>query len=286
LQLEIEAQYPQTGGTALQVETAYPARPQTGGATLLAVEDAYPSVSTALRSLAPRVHPRQALALTFDTESPHGQEAQRTLVRVLDELHEAGVRATFFVVGWWARDNVDMLRRIVAEGHEVANHTWTHRRFMQRPPAALDSELRAVADIVLRETGKPIAPFFRPPYGCIDEHATRLAQGDGYHVVGWTANGADAQHATRTPQQVLAALLAHLEAGNVVLLHTNHWITAEALPSILQAIELHDLDALPLSELVRRGAVTPAQLGGTGLRDCTWRAARAHNDTLQAHATD
>ncbi|MFQ5664957.1 MAG: polysaccharide deacetylase family protein [Candidatus Binatia bacterium] len=294
--LEIESRYP----TLLEVDSAYP--------TVLGVERRYPArrVATVDRTGAlGRVHnngtkvvrgrghagharararpyaappPRNieapAVALTFDTEIPHGEEASHTLTTVLDTLRDAGVRSTFFVVGWWARANPNMLRRMIAEGHEVASHSFTHQRFENRSVSELRTELQQVADVVLRETGSPIAPLFRPPYGCIDASAVRLLQQDGYRLAGWTASGRDARSKTRTPREVVAAVRAGLRRGGVLLLHTNHWITAAALPEILHLIDARGWKAVTVSELLRRNPATATRLARSGLRDCTLRPRR------------
>ena len=193
----------------------------------------------------------QPVALTFDTEIPHGAEAHWTLANVLDVLQLAGVRATFFVVGRWARANPELLRRLVTEGHEVANHSLTHRRFTAgRPADELRDELDTVAEIVRRETGAEIAPLFRPPYGCIDERAAGLAREQGYRLIGWTASGGDARSTTTNPADVVATVDTYLRHGGIILLHTNRWLTAAALPEILVRLRARRLLPVTVSELL------------------------------------
>lgn len=268
--LQLEDRYPTTQTALLDVEGDYPSLL----GTVLQPEGDYPNPAPADGPGALRDTGRPAIALTFDTEIPHGEEARRTLNDVLDTLQDAGVRATFFVVGYWARANPHVLQRLVAEGHEVANHSFTHRSFSHRPPEELGAELHRVADLVLRETGAPIAPLFRPPYGCIDELTARVARDNGYQLTGWTASGSDARGATRTGEEVVAAVRRNLRHGEVVLLHTNRWITAAALPEILRIIEARGLEAVSVSELLRRSPSTAVRIARGALRNCTLHTAK------------
>jgi peptidoglycan-N-acetylglucosamine deacetylase len=240
--LEAEGRYPSPLRTALEAEPRYLSR------------DAEPAPA--------------AIALTFDTEIPRGGEARQTVNEILDVLAAAKVHATFFVVGTWARANLEVLRRIADEGHEIANHSFDHRRFARRRAADVHLDLARVAELVERETGRSIAPLFRPPYGCVDATAARAARQAGYALVGWTAAGADAAGATETPRQVVAAVEGDLAPGAVVLLHTNRWITAAALPDILAAARARNLDPVPLSAMLQRQAVSHAELERRASRPC------------------
>lgn len=228
---------------------------------LLDAEAIYPSPLRTALELETRFAPlpvvRRPVALTFDTEIPRGGEARQTVNEILDVLHAEGVHATFFVVGTWARANREVLRRIADEGHEIANHSFDHRHFARRRAADVRHDLARVAELVERETGRPIAPLFRPPYGCLDATADRAVRAEGYEVVGWTATGADAEGATETPLAVLASVQRDLSPGGVVLLHTNRWITAAALPGLLDAMRARKLDPMPMSALLERDSVAP-----------------------------
>jgi len=248
--LEAENLYPSPLRTALELESSYPLR--------RAVARAEPAAAPS----------RGAVALTFDTEIPRSGEARQTVNEILDVLRDERVHATFFVVGTWARANTEALRRIAAEGHEIANHSFDHRPFARRGEADLRLDLGRVAQLVESETGRPIAPLFRPPYGCTDTRAAKLVQREGYAMIGWTAAGADAQGATASPIEVVEMLERDLEPGAVVLLHTNRWITAAALPHLLREIRERELEPLPLSDMLARPDVSRAELERRATRPC------------------
>lgn len=210
-----------------------------------------------------------AVALTFDVEIPNGDEARRTLSRVLDTLDARGVRATFFVVGRWAQANPDQLRRMVTEGHEVASHSFTHQHFAGRPSAQLRAELANLAGLVRATTGRGIAPFFRPPFGCLDEPAARVVAEEGYRLVGWNIVGHDARKRTESPRAVVSAVQHTLRSGGTILLHTNRWITAAALPDILDLLAQTRLHPVPVSELFRQQPLVAAIVSRAAHRHCT-----------------
>jgi peptidoglycan/xylan/chitin deacetylase (PgdA/CDA1 family) len=240
--LDAEETYPSPLRTALEVERRYAERP-------------------------PDTAPARLVALTFDTEIARG-EARQTANEILDILAAARIRATFFVVGTWARANTEVLRRMAAEGHEIANHSYDHRAFSGRRVAEVRRDLDLVAELVERETGHGLAAFFRPPYGCVDAGAARAAREAGYALAGWTAAGADALGSTLGPVEVVHELEPDLAPGAVVLLHTNRWITAAALPLILQTADEKGLEVVPLSALVAGDDVARAELDRRASRPC------------------
>ena len=246
--LEVEGRYPGPLRTALELERAY-----------VRVEPAAPE---------PVAVPGERIALTFDTEIPRGSEARRTVNEILDVLRDEGARATFFVVGTWARANADVLRRMVAEGHEIAHHSLDHRPFAGRAAADIGRDLDAVAELVERETGTSIAPIFRPPYGCVDATAARLVRERGYALVGWTAAGRDAHGHTAGPLEIVEELERDFHPGAVVLLHTNRWITAAALPLIVERARDQGLAPVTLSELLDQDESLRSDLARRATRPC------------------
>lgn len=102
------------------------------------------------------------LALTFDD----GPDADFT-PRVLDILEQHNARATFFLIGMHVPGNEKLVRRIHASGHEIGNHSWSHRKLTDLSPEAVENEV-ARAQTAITSTGVPAPRLFRPPYGAID----------------------------------------------------------------------------------------------------------------------
>jgi peptidoglycan-N-acetylglucosamine deacetylase len=153
--------------------------------------------------------------LTFDD----GPDPDYT-PRVLDVLAAAGVRATFFVVGTAAIRYASLVRRILAEGHEVANHTWSHPRpGLVRPSVARHEVVmatQALADIMGRQPR-----YFRPPFGRMRRQMTEAAQDLAQTVVLWSLSGKDWGPLGRG--FLIANRLAHTQAGDIILLHDARW---------------------------------------------------------------
>jgi len=105
--------------------------------------------------------------------------------RILEALADAGVTATFNVMGWNAVRHPDLLREVVAAGHEIGNHTWTHRDLTTLTAAQTRDELVRCRDEV---AGLIDAPFtsFRPPRGEITGYALRVAAELGYDTYIWS----------------------------------------------------------------------------------------------------
>ena len=161
------------------------------------------------------------LALTFDAGADRGYAPM-----ILDVLAEEGVRATFGMTGPWAEQNPDLILRIVNEGHQIMNHTWSHRSFTGRSaPGALplsaaerQEELIRTENVVREIAGVEMRPYFRPPYGDYDDSVLRDTAEIGYSVnVMWTVdslgwNGLSAA-------QINDRVLSGATPGGNILLH-------------------------------------------------------------------
>lgn len=186
----------------------------------------------------------KCVALTFDDgPGPH-------TARLLDHLARARVRATFFVVGAQAEANAALLRRIVAERHELGNHTWSHARLTGLPAEGVRREVQRTQQAVHRCTG--VRPrLFRPPYAVTD---ARVARAAGLPQIMWSVDPMDWRAAD--PERTVRAVLRDVHPGAIVLLHDTHAPTVAAVPQILARLERRGYRFVTVSEL----------FGGTRLR--------------------
>jgi len=205
------------------------------------------------------------VALTFDD----GPDPAWT-PGVLDELKAAHVPATFFIIGSNVVAHPDLVRRILAEGHELGNHTYTHPNLALRSTVDTRIELAATERAVQAFTGHAMRLFRAPFFGdaepqTIDELVPILtAQQLGYTSVGlhvdpldWETPGADAI-VERTVQGVESA--DELKGGQIVLLHDSGGDrsgTIEALPRIIARLRADGYRFVPVSELA---GLTSAQV--------------------------
>jgi peptidoglycan/xylan/chitin deacetylase (PgdA/CDA1 family)/LysM repeat protein len=160
----------------------------------------------------------RTVALTFD-DGPRPDSTPA----VLDVLRARGVTATFFVTGSNAARYPDLVRRIVAEGHAVGNHTWSHPDLSGLSPAGRVAEIERTTQAIVDATGT--APcFFRGPYGI---HRSASIAGPawerGMTVVGWTLDTRDwttpAGWSPAFQRQIVDAATAPAGAHPIVLLH-------------------------------------------------------------------
>ncbi|WP_333916790.1 glycosyltransferase [Sphingomonas sp. LR60] len=214
---------------------------------------------------------RRQVALTFDD----GPDPAWTPL-ILDVLARQHVPATFFVTGANALGQGALLRRIVAQGGELGNHSTSHADLSRRSEAAIALELKATARIVEAYTGRAMT-LFRPPFlGDADPdrrdelHATRVAARLGYLTVGLNVDPLDWQgpKAEVIAQRVIAQIIAGTDErpAQIVLLHDsggNRTETIKALPLIIRGLRARGYDFVAVSTLARLSpaSVMPALRG-------------------------
>ena len=173
----------------------------------------------------------RAVALTFDD----GPDPVWT-PRVLDVLAEFGVRATFFVVGSRAERCPELVRRIVAEGHILGNHTRSHSARLPLCSARrLGRELEHTRQTVERLTGLRMA-LFRPPFGVTNPAVARAVRRGGYRAVGWSIRALDTAAAT-SRERVVRRTVGALHDGAVILLHDRCEGADELVRAVLVALQ-------------------------------------------------
>ncbi|MCA1611477.1 MAG: polysaccharide deacetylase family protein [Acidobacteria bacterium] len=179
---------------------------------------------------------RREVLLSFDAGS-----SDRGSREILDALRAHGIRTTIFLTGEFIRRYPELVRRIVADGHEVGNHTESHphlttyaRDGRQATRAGVDrafvaGELSRTERLFREATGGTLAPFWRAPFGEQNEEVRRWAAESGYWHVGWTGgraglDGLDwisdpCSRGYRSSRRVVEALVERAENGGIVLLH-------------------------------------------------------------------
>jgi len=183
--------------------------------------------------------PRKQLTLSFDD----GPDPVWT-PRILDVLKSRGVHAAFFVIGQNAQARPDLVRREIAEGHVIGNHTFTHPDLSRVSPLRFEIELNVTERLLEWITGRQ-PKLLRPPYHSdesLDEPAQAqviaTASGMGYLVLGQDVDPED--FAQRDPQLIASRVLAKAAHGSVVLLHDgggDRAATLAALPLILDGLK-------------------------------------------------
>ena len=172
----------------------------------------------------------KVLYLTFDAGYENGCTA-----KILDTLKEKQVPAAFFLVGNYIRQSPDLVRRMVAEGHTVGNHTMHHYDMSRlSDKAAFSKELTDLEALYKETVGQELPKFYRPPQGIYSEENLKMAQELGYQTVFWSLAYVDWNNdAQPTREAAFAKLLPRTHNGAVVLLHSTSKTNAEILGELI-----------------------------------------------------
>jgi peptidoglycan/xylan/chitin deacetylase (PgdA/CDA1 family) len=198
----------------------------------------------------PRQH--RCVALSFDD----GPDPEVTPL-VLDALAHYGARATFFTIGRALQAHPLLAQRLVAEHHELGNHSWAHSRWQNFFGAAHQlQEITRGAAAIAAVTGEQLQPLYRPPMGLKSPPMARAAQRLQLNIVAWSLHSHDTR--SNDPQRIAQRVLNRIQPGDIVLLHDGHDrpghhrpACAQALPQILQGLRERQLQCVTISELLR-----------------------------------
>lgn len=185
-------------------------------------------------------------ALTFD--AAWGNEDTR---KILDILKKYNVKATFFMTGGWVEKYPEDVKQILAEGHDLGNHSQNHKNMSQLTDAECRQELKEVHEAVKALTGYEMF-LFRPPYGDYDNHVIASAEESGYYPIQWDVDSLDWKN--YGVESILQTVLEHPHLGNgsVILCHNGAKYTAQALEQLITGLQKKGFTLVPVSELIYR----------------------------------
>ena len=183
------------------------------------------------------------IAITFD-DGPHASLTPR----LLDMLKERGIKATFFVLGQCVVASPDILKRAVAEGHEIGNHSWDHKALTKVGASGVAMEVNQTNAAIEQACGKK-PTLIRPPYGATNTTITkRLNEEFGLKVILWEVDPLDWK--VRNAAHVSSEILKHTQPGAIILAHDIHPTTIEAMPATLDALLKKGFNFVTVSELI------------------------------------
>ncbi len=168
--------------------------------------------------------------LTFDCGYENGNTP-----RILESLKKHGVHATFFAVGNFIKDNPELVRQIVAEGHTVGNHTMHHPDMSKiSDMASFEKEIKDLEAAFKEATGQELARYYRPPQGKYSEANLKMAQQLGYQTFFWSLAYVDwYQDKQPSKEEAFDKLLGRIHPGAIVLLHNTSSTNAAILDELL-----------------------------------------------------
>lgn len=187
---------------------------------------------------------RPQVALTFD--AAWGNEDTRRLSEIL-AAHE--VKVTFFMTGGWVEKYPEDVKHMADLGHELGNHSESHKNMSQLSKAEIGAELQKVHDKVKALTGKEMT-LFRAPYGDYDNKVIEIADTMGYYPIQWDVDSLDWKDygADSIVDQVLNH--PHLGNGSIILMHNGARYTSSALEAVITGLQQKGYEIVPVSELI------------------------------------
>lgn len=201
---------------------------------------------------APAVNCRvvKCVALTFD-DGPGPYTA-----RLLDMLAARHARATFFLIGGNIRGREAVVRRELADGHAIGDHTWSHPDLTRLPTGVVRSQLRRTRDAIQRVTGQP-THLMRPPYGATDRHVRKVAGGLGLAQIIWSVDTDDWRD--RNSSIVTGRAVRRARRGDIILMHDIHPTTVAAVPRILRGLAERGFTFVTVPELLAAHPLKPGK---------------------------
>lgn len=186
------------------------------------------------------------IALTFD--AAWGNDDTQKIMEILKK-HD--VKVTFFMTGGWVESYPEDVKMILAEGHDLGNHSQNHKNMSQLSDAEKEEELMSVHDKVKELTGYDMF-LFRPPYGDYDTKLMKVARKCNYYPIQWDVDSLDWKDYGADSIIKTVAQNEHLGNGSIILCHNGARYTAEALDVLIKTLKEAGYQFVPVSELIYR----------------------------------
>jgi peptidoglycan/xylan/chitin deacetylase (PgdA/CDA1 family) len=158
--------------------------------------------------------------------------------QVLQILANAGIKATFCVIGRDVRRFPDVLRQVAQQGHTICNHTDSHPRLDRLSPDQVEAQLAPVSQLI-RDTVGVTPAFVRAPWGNVNGDTVAVAHKLGLRVLGWSVDPSD--YLRSPPDRLVARVVGAVKPGSVVIMHDggegqDRSQTVAALPVIIEQL--------------------------------------------------
>lgn len=190
---------------------------------------------------------KKLVALTFD-DGP----MPATTPKLLDVLTEKDAPATFFMLGFMARDNPDIVKRVARERHEVASHTMYHQNLVRITSEAARADLdeaRSVIKNILENDKSPA--YIRPPYGNYNDTIANFANRP---LILWSVDTED--WLNRNVDSIVATTMREVHDGAIILMHDIYPTSVEAVPVLIDKLRQEGYEFVTISELAKARGIT------------------------------
>ncbi len=190
------------------------------------------------------------VAITFDVA--WGDEDLEEVLNILDENE---VKATFFIVGDWAKEFPQHVKTIYEKGHDVANHSDRHPHVTKLTSEEIKKDIMDAHDRIKEIIGIDM-DLYRAPYGEYNDDVVLAAKDCGYYTIQWDVDSLDWKNYGK--QALIDKVLKHknLTHGSIILLHTGTDYTKDALDELIKGIKTKGYEIIPVSKLLIREEYT------------------------------
>lgn len=170
---------------------------------------------------------------------------------ILDVLDKHQVKATFFLVGAWVDTYAEDVIKIAQRGHDLGNHTDSHKRLIKLNKNKIKEEILNVHQKVKLLTGKDMT-LFRPPFGEYNNTIIDIAEECNYYTIKWNVDSYDWR--SKGKDEIIKSVLKsqYLKNGSIILFHNNTKYTKEAVDTILSRLKKQNYEIVPISELIMK----------------------------------
>ena len=181
------------------------------------------------------------VALTFDA----AWGSDKTL-KIVQTLENAGIKGTFFLVGFWIEQNKDKVKAIDEAGFDIGTHSNTHPKMSTLSQAKMKEELETSMNMITTLTGKPVR-FFRAPFGDYNDTVLSVVSGLGLKTIQWDVDSLDWKGLSAN--EILARVKTSVKNGSIILFHNNSEHILEALPLVISYLKAEGYSMVKISQL-------------------------------------
>ncbi len=202
---------------------------------------------------APLPSNHKVIALTFD-DGPW----PKTTESILDTLKKEKVKATFFMIGQPLKSYPEIGKKVLADGHAIANHT-LHHWYNQMSPLVAQREIEDTAKII-KEVLNIETAYFRPPGGVLHNGLVKYAESKKQSVLLWSVDSNDSHPHRPSPEAMIKNVVSQATPGGIVLMHDgggNHGNTAKALPAMIAQLRAKGYTFATIPELLELASLPP-----------------------------
>ncbi|WP_257205309.1 polysaccharide deacetylase family protein [Bacillus cereus] len=183
------------------------------------------------------------IALTYDA----GEYTNDTILNVLQNHN---IKSTFFLTGQFVEKHPNLAQRLVKDGHEIGNHSYSHPDFSKLSREDVINEISMCEKAIKEITGENCRPIFRPPYGSFTIKTLKYIGEAGYRYnISWSLDTLDWKNPP--VNELTERILNNVRNGDIVLLHLDGLSTASASDIVIPILKSKGFDLVTVSQLLR-----------------------------------